>query len=417
MLANTSRRVAAVVALSACAFLTAPTNAAAQTDSEGFWKMKFNFLPPGARATGLGGAFIAIADDATAAESNPAGLTVLLYPQLSVEGRFTRYEPQNPWIGFDFDPSSGDYDRSPGREVFSPAFASAVLPVGGFTLAAFRHELMSYASSLDYGTPSFTGTSDLEINVANYGLGVAKRLGALSLGVAGGISTMDMVQDLHYVSSFAGETRDNRWTTLGSDGRKQSTFVTAGAMLRLGERVALGGVYKYRGKFDDLGEVLNGRRTFSGITTITGPTRTAFSFSVPDAAGIGMSVRLGDRFTVAADGEWVRYSELTEWVDQNFPPETFTAKDGVDARAGAEYVIMAGATPVALRAGFARFAPTDIEARNSEGESYSRREVVYTGNFGLGMVLGRRWQFDTGGAVGGAHSTGSVALVYFFGRQ
>ena len=38
----------------------------------------------GARALGMGGAFIAIADDATAASWNPGGLTQLERPELSL---------------------------------------------------------------------------------------------------------------------------------------------------------------------------------------------------------------------------------------------------------------------------------------------------------------------------------------------
>jgi hypothetical protein len=37
----------------------------------------FRFNNPGARANAMGGAFIGLADDATAAYTNPAGLTIL----------------------------------------------------------------------------------------------------------------------------------------------------------------------------------------------------------------------------------------------------------------------------------------------------------------------------------------------------
>ena len=42
---------------------------------------------PGARSLGLGGAFVAVADDATAAWANPSGLMQLARPEISVEGR------------------------------------------------------------------------------------------------------------------------------------------------------------------------------------------------------------------------------------------------------------------------------------------------------------------------------------------
>ncbi len=47
----------------------------------------FNVQGAGARAMGLGGAFIAVADDATAVSFNPAGLAQLLKPEVSFVGR------------------------------------------------------------------------------------------------------------------------------------------------------------------------------------------------------------------------------------------------------------------------------------------------------------------------------------------
>ncbi|WP_207678874.1 OmpP1/FadL family transporter [Desulfonema magnum] len=48
----------------------------------------FNPVGSGARALGMGGAFIAVADDATAASWNPGGLTQLRLPEFSVVGSF-----------------------------------------------------------------------------------------------------------------------------------------------------------------------------------------------------------------------------------------------------------------------------------------------------------------------------------------
>ena len=53
------------------------TTVLAQTNSEINAGIQFNFSNPGARSLGFGGAFIGLADDATAAYTNPAGLTNL----------------------------------------------------------------------------------------------------------------------------------------------------------------------------------------------------------------------------------------------------------------------------------------------------------------------------------------------------
>lgn len=436
MIATSSRKLTWTVPAVLLSVLLAPVaTSGAQTDSEGFFQMKFNFLPPGARATALGGAFIALADDATAAESNPAGLTVLLYPQLSFESKFVRFGRPTP-IGLgNAGPDLGPVNRSPAKDVYSPAFASAVYPAGGVTFAAFRHEVMNFPGELAYGfhPPDFpeieaTATSLLTTRVANYGVAVARRFGSvLSIGIAGGASVLTMSQDLHYVIAVTDPdfVTDSRWTTLGDDGRKYSAFATAGVMLRFGERVALGGVYKYRQKFTGLRENNVAWVRIDGQVTRAEPTTKEFSFNLPDAAGVGFSARLTDRFTIAADAELIRYSELSDWLDENINNDPsldlFEAKDGIDGRLGAELVVSTGPTPFALRAGVGRFASTEITQTTRSGEDAGTRtgehEATYTGNFGFGTVVARRFQLDAAVAIGKDLSVASLSLVYFFGRQ
>jgi hypothetical protein len=54
--------------------------------------LEFSFSNPGARSMGLGGAFVALADDATAAFANPAGLVQLVRPEISLELRRRRFK-------------------------------------------------------------------------------------------------------------------------------------------------------------------------------------------------------------------------------------------------------------------------------------------------------------------------------------
>src|SRR5262249_4377712 len=85
MVRRRTRRHHVVIALT-IAFLC-PRVLRALTDEETFREFRFNFGNPGARALGMGGAFAAIADDATAAQPNPAGLQFVLAPQFLVEYR------------------------------------------------------------------------------------------------------------------------------------------------------------------------------------------------------------------------------------------------------------------------------------------------------------------------------------------
>jgi len=59
----------------------------ALTDEEIYRNFQFNFVNPGARSLGMGGAFIAVADDPTTAQANPAGLDSLREPQFYFEYR------------------------------------------------------------------------------------------------------------------------------------------------------------------------------------------------------------------------------------------------------------------------------------------------------------------------------------------
>jgi long-chain fatty acid transport protein len=74
-------------------------------------------LGSGARAYGMGGAFLARADDATAASWNPAGLSYLRLPEVSLVG-----------VSNSFDTERGDdFDRFDGRTI---DFAAFTWPVG-----------------------------------------------------------------------------------------------------------------------------------------------------------------------------------------------------------------------------------------------------------------------------------------------
>src|SRR6267143_198688 len=108
--------------------------AAQNTDIESLSGLQFNFGNPGARSLGMGGAFLGLADDASAAEANPAGLTILRKPEVSIEGR--NFEEQQVFT------TSGTYPKL-ARTAFSHysqrvnvTFGSVVVPVKNFTFGA-----------------------------------------------------------------------------------------------------------------------------------------------------------------------------------------------------------------------------------------------------------------------------------------
>ena len=123
--------------LAACAAAALPL-AAQNTDIESLSGLQFNFGNPGARSLGMGGAFLGLADDASAAEANPAGLTILRKPEVSLEVR--NYQEQQLFT------TSGTYPDIQ-RTAFSHysqrvelTFGSFVYPWKKWTFGAYYHE-------------------------------------------------------------------------------------------------------------------------------------------------------------------------------------------------------------------------------------------------------------------------------------
>jgi len=156
MLSPSSRRIRGRYGLVACGVVVGLIWAqSAWAQSTAQIPLQFDFMNPGARSLGMGGAFVGGADDASAAYANPAGLTQIMTKEFSVEGRFRsvdttflrggRVSGVVTGVGADViaGPSYGtDRDRHT-----SPAFLSLVMPVGHVTVAAYRHEAVGIENS------------------------------------------------------------------------------------------------------------------------------------------------------------------------------------------------------------------------------------------------------------------------------
>ena len=116
------------------------------TAQEPIIPLQFSFSDPGARSLGFGGAFVALADDATAAIANPAGLVQLVRPEVSIEGRHwsfsTPYTLRGRAEGL---PSGFGIDNVVGLETATSetalnalSYLSFVYPGGRWSVAAFR---------------------------------------------------------------------------------------------------------------------------------------------------------------------------------------------------------------------------------------------------------------------------------------
>jgi hypothetical protein len=204
---------------------------------------------PGARSVGFGGAFVALADDATGAFSNPAGLDQLTRPELSAE---LRLEISN-------DPAATQ-DAS---DLTGLGFISFVYPAQNWSLAAYGNRLAS-------GGLGFADALD----VKSHGFSAAYRVSdALSVGLG--------------LSHFDGRLGDLASTDWG---------ITAGMLWRLSPLWKAGAFYRQGAdlEFDpDL--------------------RLVIPLDLPDTGGVGLAYRTSNgNFTAAFEWDRVRYSSLLE---------------------------------------------------------------------------------------------------------
>src|SRR5712692_2388027 len=112
--------------------------AAQNTDIESVSGLQFNFGNPGARSLGMGGAFLGLADDASAAEANPAGLTILRRPEVSLEVR--NYQEQQLFTTSGTFPNLTRTAFSHYSQRVEPTFFSFVYPIKKGTLGFYIHE-------------------------------------------------------------------------------------------------------------------------------------------------------------------------------------------------------------------------------------------------------------------------------------
>ena len=410
--------------------------------------VEFSFSNPGARSMGLGGAFVALADDATAAFANPAGLVSLVRPEVSIEGRGWTYATPGVEGGRGFGPATGQgLDVNPGLQVGEStanlggvSFFSLVYPRQDWSFAFYRHQAANYEFAGDTtalffgpwpGSPGSRARSwdyrkEMDLEVVSYGLSAAYRVNDdLSVGL--GVSYFQT--DLHVSSDsfeifdpadpqgldfwsghsfFAPELLVSSWSLESAD---TDWGLLAGLLWRASERWSLGMVYRQGPKVEGRVEERAGPMHWSQ------PTDTVYlsgigTIDLPSVFGLGAAFRSrGGRLTVGFEWDRVGYSSLLEDADDGL-----TLADGDELHVGAEYVFSRSTPIIAARLG----AWLDPNHRIAyRGGSYVSQALNLPGEDeihlagGLGLVF-KRFQLDLGVDVSDPVGAVSVSTIYSF---
>ncbi|RLE27662.1 MAG: hypothetical protein DRJ65_02140 [Acidobacteria bacterium] len=162
----------------------------AQSDGFAFTGINFNFTNPGARARGIGGAFVAIADDSTAALANPAGLAYL-DREISLE--WIRDEEEFPvgqltHGGVETEISNSGFSKIPNEDPFrvGATSSSSRLNYGAFLLPLKKNRL---TLALSYGV---LAEMESQFEVGDSVVCVSPD-GVASMGNAGEVCTLSFV--------------------------------------------------------------------------------------------------------------------------------------------------------------------------------------------------------------------------------
>ena len=366
---TSARRLAAAFAgaMLAAGFATP---ASAITDEEVFRTLRFSVATPGARAMGMGGASIALADDPGAVFSNPAGLGFLDRPQAMLDFRGSALDdtaeshPGDFLLGGLKTPASGTILLEEDG-VVSPHFLGYAHPIGdSWTIAVARHEWLSqerdsFASYTSTAFPTFeasapgvsrealssVGQLDLLMDVYSFAAAWAPAE-RVSLGLTVSAARLDVVAGVDNFTYAILDANGNGtpdtflkpvdYRTEIDDSDVQLSF-EAGVLWRPMDTLALGAVYREGPQFDLVERVrqdgvraadLRDNLVARGIGNTDGEFFT--TFAIPDSYGIGVAFgpylqsRGGGGLTIALDAVHVEYADLLDGYVAGLNNQLFT---------------------------------------------------------------------------------------------
>jgi hypothetical protein len=374
----------------------------------------------GARALGMGGAFLARADDATAASWNPAGLSYLRLPEVSFvySGTESTSRETNPTTA----EITADRRRGDGPEFLAATYPLHIGPVPGSAQVSFQRQIsFSTDRTIDEFSPA----------TAEVATPFTRRS---TIRSRGGFDVIALGSGWQFTNRLRAGATLNRWfngydqtldrpVELGNS-HQESHYSFRGWNVNLGliwtptDALNIGLVYKtpFKGRIDlsklrrdpfplDTGEVVLRERTADSDTLRLRP-----QLDFPAAFGFGASVRPRSAVTLSLDFTRTRWSTgvIRDFFDlgRTGAPGIFTElpyptldpsvpqKDTEQIRAGLEYVIIRGRLKLPVRVGyfndrqyFRGIAGQGVVSGQTITRTAAPRFDGWTG--GAGLILGR----------------------------
>lgn len=393
-----------------------------QTNEELFREYQFNFSLPGARTNAMGGAFIGLADDASASFANPAGLAFLRETSLQMEFR-SRF--LHRLAGALSGPTHFAYEQEE-RQFQNLSFLSVNTRFREWYLALFHYRFMDESQERQFVSRTLSGNLEtisvldvqLRLQGASQGIGLARRHREFKFGLsvayarleAGTAFTREQVQ----IRPEFGE----RFSHSHLDEADRRLAWTAGMLHAWKEWLSWGAVVRIHPTFHMRGhveDVENGQTVRIAEFDIP--------FVVPDVYGFGTRWRPHNQLSLLLDWQYLTYSEIVaEGIVIVESPETdraeyYTMKDIQEIHLGGEWLIPHAAHVYALRAGFYRNPPHVVQYIGADpvqaalfSRERSRGENHLT--FGGGWAFQNRINLDFSANLWSAGREFSLSLIW-----
>ena len=423
-------------AVSIAFFLAAP--AAAQSSLQ--VPIQFDLLSPGARSLAVGSAFAGLADDATAATTNPAGLSQLTSPEVSVEGRFRSIDSvfllggrlSGAPTGTGVDTVNGPVFRGVTDSGAALSFASIVIPMGRFVFAGYRHGIVQVDT--DFSTQgaiqalTVRGISfdvrDLPLRahrgltLDNYGASLSWRA-STRVALGGGLSFYRFDMDsLYRRLATDGPFGPAIETTERARATQHGTDVKVGgsvaALVNVGGPWKVGAIYTFAPTV-----------TFDFADNTIGPEPAETNFGLPDRLALGLSGRF-ERAMVTVEVTRIAYSALNEFVQAPAAilgrDDQFSVEDVTELHAGFEYTLSLPRISPDLRIGYWFEPDHSVKFRPALNDQFDElfdvtlsqgRDLSHiTG--GVGLAISRRFELNFGVDVSKRTTLATVSSVVRF---
>ena len=406
--------------------------------------LQLSFTDPGARSMGFGGAFVALADDATAAFANPAGLVQLIRPEVSVEARSWSYStPYTVGGRAEGLPSGSGLDSTVGLKTATSSydatglsFLSFAYPTGKWSFAIYRHEYANLEFSGETQGLYAGGTSCCQtrawdqrwtsaLNVVSYGFSTAYRISDrfdIGLGVVYYDAVLEAVVEEFFwdddtVPAFLAPNSylTERWHLSDRLFIDDSDWTLSGGFLwRPSESWRIGAVYR-----QGMEGTIGSERTAGEVVDFGVPPgtiifrATGIPIEFPDIFGFGFAYRGPDgRLTLSFQWDRVEYSNIPDSIGI----DDATIDDADELHLGAEYVFLGSKTIVALR--FGTWFEPDHQMYSFDDDPFDRAlqrrgddEMHYAVGLGLAM---QRFQIDVAVDFADRVDTVSLSAIYSF---